>query len=68
MSRRLRCSAGEDPQSNYAVAIDTQGRMKKDLEDTGIPHVLVIDPKGNVQSWEGFPLLDNYRLTDDVLR
>ncbi len=57
----------KDPQINYAVAIDTQGRMKKDLEVTGIPHVLVIDPKGIVR-WEGFPLLDNYRLTDDVLK
>lgn len=56
-----------DPKINYAVAIDTQARMKNALEVHGIPHVIVIDPKGIVR-WEGFPLLDNYELTDTVLK
>jgi cytochrome c biogenesis protein CcmG, thiol:disulfide interchange protein DsbE len=56
-----------DPKINYAVAIDTQARMKKELMVRGIPHVIVIDPKGIVR-WEGFPLLDNYELTDVVLK
>jgi len=56
-----------DPKINYSVAIDTQARMKKELMVTGIPHVIVIDPKGIVR-WEGFPLLHGYELTDGVLK
>jgi len=56
-----------DPKINYSVAIDTEGRTKKDLQVTGIPHVLVIDPKGIVR-WEGFPLLNGFELTDRVLK
>jgi len=59
--------AMKDPQINYSVAIDTQARMKNELQVTGIPHVLVIDPKGIVR-WEGFPLLDHFRLTDKALK
>jgi len=56
-----------DPKINYSVAIDTQARMKKELMVSGIPHVIVIDPKGIVR-WEGFPLLDGFELTDGVLK
>jgi cytochrome c biogenesis protein CcmG/thiol:disulfide interchange protein DsbE len=56
-----------NPTINYAVAIDTQKRMYKELQITGIPHVILIDPKGIVR-WEGFPLLDGYELTDTVIK
>jgi cytochrome c biogenesis protein CcmG/thiol:disulfide interchange protein DsbE len=36
-----------NPVINYSVAIDTQKRMYKELEVRGIPHVILIDPKGN---------------------
>jgi cytochrome c biogenesis protein CcmG/thiol:disulfide interchange protein DsbE len=55
------------PAIEYASAMDTQGRMKKQIEVKGIPHVIVIDPQGVVQ-WEGFPLLDGFELTEDVLK
>ena len=56
----------ESPKPEYACAIDTQGRMKKLLEVTGIPHVIVMDPEGIVR-WEGFPHLENFELTGEVL-
>jgi thiol-disulfide isomerase/thioredoxin len=56
-----------DPVINYSVAIDTQKRMYNELQITGIPHVILIDPKGIVR-WEGFPLLDGYELTDTVIK
>ncbi len=56
-----------NPVINYSVAIDTQQRMYNQLQITGIPHVIVIDPKGIVR-WEGFPLLDGYELTDTVIK
>jgi thiol-disulfide isomerase/thioredoxin len=55
-----------DPKIEYAVAVDTQARTKKNLEVTGIPHVLIIDPHGIVR-WEGFPFLPGYELTDKVV-
>jgi len=54
------------PKLEYASAIDTQKRMYKTLEITGIPHVIIIDPKGIVR-WEGFPLLDGEELTESVI-
>jgi thiol-disulfide isomerase/thioredoxin len=56
-----------DPKINYSIAIDTRARMKKELQVTGIPHVIVVDPKGIVR-WEGFPLLGGYELTDKVIQ
>lgn len=50
----------------YANAIDTQARMKKTLEIKGIPHVILIDPKGIVR-WEGFPTLQGHELTIEVV-
>ncbi|MGA3145158.1 MAG: TlpA disulfide reductase family protein [Verrucomicrobiota bacterium] len=46
-----------NPKIEYYVAVDTQGRMKKAVGVTGIPHVLIMDPQGIVR-WEGYPLLD----------
>ena len=54
------------PKMDYAVAIDTQARMKRAVGVTGIPHVLIIDPQGIVR-WEGFPLLDGFELTEQVV-
>ena len=54
------------PKIEYSTAIDTKARMKKTLEVTGIPHVIIMDPKGIVR-WEGFPLLDEEPLTEKVV-
>jgi len=51
---------------DYAVGYDTQSRVKNALKVTGIPHVIVINPKGIVV-WEGFPKLPGYELTSKVL-
>jgi thiol-disulfide isomerase/thioredoxin len=48
---------------DYFMALDSKGRMKKKLGVYGIPHVILIEPGGNVV-WEGFPLLKGYELTD----
>ncbi|ANI88186.1 alkyl hydroperoxide reductase [Arachidicoccus ginsenosidimutans] len=50
----------------YYEAIDTKKTMSDELEIKGIPHVILIDPKGIVR-WEGFPLLDGHELTDSVV-
>jgi len=55
-----------DPKIEYTVAVDTQARTKKTVEVTGIPHILIIDPRGIVR-WEGFPFLPGYELTDKVV-
>jgi cytochrome c biogenesis protein CcmG, thiol:disulfide interchange protein DsbE len=54
------------PAISYASAIDTKGRMKKELEVSGIPHVILVDPQGIVR-WEGFPLLNGHELTESVI-
>ena len=43
-----------EPQIDYAVASDTQGRTSKALEVKGIPHLVLIDPKGIVR-FQGLP-------------
>jgi thiol-disulfide isomerase/thioredoxin len=55
-----------DPKLEYSVAIDTQARTKTAVGVTGIPHVLIIDPKGIVR-WEGFPLLQGHELNEKVV-
>lgn len=50
----------------YFSAIDTQARMKENLGVFGIPHVIIVEPDGYVV-WEGFPLLKDYELTDEVV-
>ena len=43
-----------DPHIDYAIGVDTQGRMAKTLAITGIPHCILIDPHGIVR-YEGMP-------------
>jgi thiol-disulfide isomerase/thioredoxin len=57
----------ENPKIKYSEAIDTKATLKNALQVKGIPHVILISPKG-VVIWEGFPLLDNHQLTEDVLK
>ncbi|MCP4450492.1 MAG: TlpA family protein disulfide reductase [Planctomycetes bacterium] len=54
------------PAIDFHVAIDTQQRMKKQLEVRGIPHVIILEPEGYVV-WEGFPLLKGYELTHKIV-
>lgn len=56
-----------DPKIEYAVAIDPTRRMYSQLQIKGIPHILLIDPKGIVR-WEGFPFLDGEELTPAVVK
>jgi cytochrome c biogenesis protein CcmG/thiol:disulfide interchange protein DsbE len=55
-----------NPKINYFEAIDPKKRMSALLEVKGIPHVIILSPKG-VVIWEGFPLLANFQLTEKVL-
>ncbi len=54
------------PKSDFFEAIDTKARLKDKLEVKGIPHAILISPKGTV-IWEGFPFEKNAQLTDAVL-
>lgn len=54
------------PKSNYFEAIDTHATLKTQLDVKGIPHVILIDPKGIVR-WEGFPFEKDSQLTEAVL-
>jgi len=55
------------PKIKYFSAIDTQGRTKNELEVSGLPHVIILDPNRIVR-WEGFPFLDGYELTEDCAK
>ena len=55
-----------DPQIEYTIAIDGNAVTKNAIGVTGIPHVMLIDPQGYVR-WEGFPFLEGYELTDQVV-
>jgi len=55
-----------EPKIEYSIAIDTQERTKKAVGVTGIPHVLILDPRGIVR-WEGYPFLQGYELTEQVV-
>ncbi len=50
----------------YFSAIDTRARTKKELGVFGIPHVILVEPGGNVV-WEGFPLLKGHELTEKIV-
>ncbi len=52
---------------DYAIATDTKAKMKKFLNVSGIPHVLVISSDGIVR-WQGFPLAEKDPLTEDKLK
>ena len=54
------------PKIAYFSAIDPQARLNTALEVKGIPHVILMDPKGIVR-WEGFPVLEGHELTTDVV-
>lgn len=59
-------TAFKEPLLEYASAIDTKAIMYNTLDIKGIPHCILIDPKGIVR-WEGFPLLENYELTEKTI-
>jgi hypothetical protein len=54
------------PRIEYSVAIDTQAHTKTVVGVTGIPHILIIDPRGIVR-WEGFPFSEGYELSEKVV-
>ncbi|MCF7973273.1 MAG: TlpA family protein disulfide reductase [Phycisphaerae bacterium] len=54
------------PSIEYFSAIDTQHRMKDQLEVRGIPHIIILEPEGYVV-WEGFPFLKGYELTHNIV-
>ncbi|UCD49290.1 MAG: TlpA family protein disulfide reductase [Phycisphaerales bacterium] len=56
----------EEPKIEYHLAIDTQARMKKALGIVGIPHAIIVEPRGHVV-WEGYPLLEGHELTLEVV-
>jgi len=56
----------KDVKIEYYSAVDTRARVKNKLNVTGIPHCILIDPKGIVR-WEGFPSLDGFPLTEEVI-
>lgn len=58
--------AMKEPVIDYYSAVDTEKRMSKELEITGIPHVILIDPQGIVR-WEGYPLLKGHELTAEII-
>ena len=54
------------PKINYYSAIDTKERLKKIYEVKGIPHCVIINPKGIVV-WEGWPLQTGFELTEEII-
>ena len=56
----------KEPVIEFYSAIDTQARMKNELGVWGIPHAIIVEPGGFV-IWEGFPLLKDYELTEEII-
>jgi thiol-disulfide isomerase/thioredoxin len=54
------------PKINYAIALDPQKRMSNELEITGIPHLILVDPTGVVR-WQGYPFEPGHEFTEAVL-
>jgi thiol-disulfide isomerase/thioredoxin len=54
------------PVISFHHGVDTRMRSYKAFGVKGIPHVVLIDPRGVVR-WEGFPLLPGFKLTRQVL-
>ncbi len=52
---------------DYAMAVDSEARMKKELGVSGIPHVMLISSDGIVR-WQGFPGSTEDKLTADVIK
>jgi thiol-disulfide isomerase/thioredoxin len=55
-----------DPSVQYFLAIDTQARTQGEVGVTGVPHLMLMDPKGFVR-WEGFPFLKGHEFSNKVL-
>lgn len=55
------------PVIDYYSALDTNGTLNALYGIKGIPHVVLIDPKGIVR-WEGFPELPDEELTSNVIK
>ena len=55
------------PNIEYFSAIDTKKRMKNEVKVMGIPHVMIIDPKGIVR-WEGTPSQTGHELSEYVIQ
>ena len=53
-------------QIDYYQATDTKKRTKNAYKVKGIPHTVLIDPKGIVR-WEGYPLLKGFELTEETI-
>jgi cytochrome c biogenesis protein CcmG, thiol:disulfide interchange protein DsbE len=56
----------ESPVIEYYSGRDASKTMSGLLKIKGIPHVILVDPKGIVR-WEGFPLLEGHELTAEKL-
>lgn len=56
-----------NPKIEYYSAIDSLKRLNKIFGVKGIPHCVLIDPKGIVR-WEGWPQLEGYELTSQVIK
>ncbi len=55
------------PVMHYYSATDSQARLFRAYEITGIPHCVIINPDGIVV-WEGYPLLDDFELTEATIK
>jgi thiol-disulfide isomerase/thioredoxin len=55
------------PVISYFSAYDTKRKMYNKYKIKGIPHVVLINPKG-VVVWEGFPFLTGNKLTSKVIK
>lgn len=58
--------AFRNPPPEYFLGVDSKARTRNTIGITGIPHVILMDPEGIVR-WEGFPLFDKHRLTEQVI-
>lgn len=56
----------KSPKIEYFSAIDTQERLERIYEVKGIPHCVIINPEGIVV-WEGWPHLEGFELTEQVI-
>ncbi len=56
-----------EPKLEYASAIDTEGTIKNHVKVRGIPHVVIVDPYGYVR-WQGFPGMEDHKLTKEVIQ
>ncbi|MEH6537157.1 MAG: TlpA disulfide reductase family protein [Psychroserpens sp.] len=55
------------PVMEYFSALDANSSLNTAYSIQGIPHVVLIDPKGVVR-WEGFPALTDHELTSEVIK